>query len=49
MLQDLRAGRPTEIDALNGAVVDLGRAAQVVTPVNDALSTLVRALHQVGT
>lgn len=45
MLQDLRAGRPTEIDALNGAVVDLGRDAGVPTPVNAALATLVRALH----
>jgi 2-dehydropantoate 2-reductase len=45
MLQDLRAGRPTEIDALNGAIAVLGRAAGVATPVNDALATLVKAKH----
>lgn len=45
MLQDLRAGRATEIDALSGAVVQLGRAASVPTPVNEALATLVRARH----
>ncbi len=45
MLQDLRAGRPTEIDALNGAVARLGQNAGVATPVNAALATLVRSLH----
>ena len=34
MLQDLRAGRRTEIDALNGAVVRLGEEQGVDTPVN---------------
>jgi len=43
MLQDLQAGRPTEVDALSGAVVDLGRQAGVPTPVNGALRDLVRA------
>lgn len=47
MAQDLAAGRPTEIDALNGLVVRLGEAAGVPVPVNRALSTLVR-LAQAG-
>jgi len=42
MLQDLRAGRPTEIDFLSGAVAKLGRRHGVATPVNAALWTLVR-------
>ena len=42
MAQDLAAGRPTEIDALNGLVVRLGEAAGVPVAVNRALSTLVR-------
>ncbi len=42
MLQDLRAGRPTEIDALCGAVVTLARQTGVAAPVNHALTTLVR-------
>ena len=43
MLQDLRAKRPTEIDALCGAVARLGAEAGVPTPVNTALRDLVRA------
>ena len=45
MLQDLRMGRCTEIDALCGAVVELGASAGVVTPVNAALATLIRAIE----
>jgi 2-dehydropantoate 2-reductase len=48
MLQDLRAGRETEIEALSGAVVALGRRFSVATPVNAALATLVRSLHPRG-
>lgn len=34
MLQDLDRGLPTEVDAINGAVVRLGRRAGVPTPTN---------------
>lgn len=37
MLQDLGRGAPTEIEALNGAVVREGRRLGVPTPVNEAL------------
>jgi len=40
MYQDLQQGRRTEIDAINGAVVD--RASEPV-PVNETLTSLVRA------
>lgn len=43
MLQDLRAGRPTEIDWLNGAVVRAGERAAIPVPGNGALTRLVRA------
>ena len=43
MLQDLRAGRPTEIEAISGAVCALAAAYGVATPCNAALATLVRA------
>lgn len=43
-LQDLRAGRRTEIDFLSGAVVALGRRHGVPAPVNEALWQLVRAI-----
>ena len=45
MLQDILRGRPTEIDAINGAVVERGRAAGVDTPVNLLLTQLVQALE----
>ena len=43
MLQDLRKGRPTEIEALNGYVSAKGRETNVPTPLNDALTELVLA------
>jgi 2-dehydropantoate 2-reductase len=46
MLQDLRAGRPTEIDALCGAVERLGSEHEVTTPVVSALAELVRAAER---
>ncbi|MDE0885852.1 MAG: 2-dehydropantoate 2-reductase [Myxococcota bacterium] len=46
MLQDLEAGRRTEIDALCGAVVKLGRPLDVATPVNIALRDLIRAAER---
>jgi 2-dehydropantoate 2-reductase len=44
-LQDLRAGRRTEIDALNGAVVRLAEAHGVDVPVNRALVEMIRKLE----
>jgi 2-dehydropantoate 2-reductase len=45
MLQDLRRGRATEIDYLNGAVVALGARHNVVCPVNAALTAIVKAME----
>jgi len=42
MLQDVERERRTEIDALNGAVVGLGERLGVETPVNRALTALVK-------
>ena len=42
MLQDVAAGRRTEIDAISGAVVDRGAEHGVETPVNGLLCALVR-------
>jgi 2-dehydropantoate 2-reductase len=44
MLRDLEEGCRTEIDSINGAVSRWGRERGVLTPVNDALTGLVRAL-----
>ncbi len=43
MLQDIRRGAPTEVDAINGAVVREGERLGVPTPVNRSLWNLVRA------
>lgn len=45
MLQDVRAGRRTEIDALCGEVAGRGARAGVATPVNQALAELIHALE----
>ena len=46
MLQDILAGRPTEIEALNAQVATRGRALGLPTPVNDLLTRLLRAAAQ---
>lgn len=48
MLQSIRRGRVTEVDQINGAVVALGRAHGVPTPVNAALVELVHAVERSG-
>ena len=45
-LQDLRAGRRTEIDALNGAIVRLAEAHGVDVPVNRTLCEIVHFLEE---
>lgn len=42
MLQDVMNRRQTEIDVINGAIVDEGRRLKIPTPVNLALTNLVR-------
>lgn len=49
MHQDLSRGRRTEIDHLNGAVVDLGRRHGLACPVNAALAAIIKALEAPGT
>jgi 2-dehydropantoate 2-reductase len=44
MLQDLEAGRPTEIDYLNGAIVRVAESHGIASPANRALSALVRQI-----
>jgi 2-dehydropantoate 2-reductase len=45
MAEDVRSGRRTEVDHLNGFVVARGQAAAVETPMNTALLALVRAVE----
>lgn len=46
MLQDVRHGKKTEIDFINGAVVKEGRSLEIVVPVNQALVDLIHHLEQ---
>jgi 2-dehydropantoate 2-reductase len=45
MLQDVEARRRTEIDYLNGGISRFGREFDVSTPLNDAITALIRALE----
>jgi 2-dehydropantoate 2-reductase len=47
MLQDAEAGRPLELDALTGAVREIGALAGVPTPYTDALHGLSRLAERV--
>lgn len=44
MLKDVLRGGPTEVDAINGAVAQLGEAAGAPVPANRLVWTLVKAL-----
>jgi 2-dehydropantoate 2-reductase len=45
MFQDILLGNRTEIDFINGKVVELGRHHNIPTPANDCLTQLVRFLE----
>jgi 2-dehydropantoate 2-reductase len=46
MLQDLERGLKTEVDVINGAVVEHGEARGVETPLNKRIVELVHAMEQ---
>ena len=46
MLQDVLAGRQTEVDFMNGAIVRWGEKTGVPTPLNRALWALIKGLEQ---
>lgn len=46
MLQDIEAGRSTEVDAIIGAVAELGRLTQTPTPHIDAIYASVKLLER---
>lgn len=48
MLQDLTAGRRTEIDALNGAVIKLAQDHALAVPYNRAAHSLIKFLEASG-
>jgi uncharacterized protein (TIGR00369 family) len=46
MLQDVEAGRPTEIGNLNEVIVSEGRRLNIPTPYNEAVSWLTRGVEE---
>jgi 2-dehydropantoate 2-reductase len=46
MLQDVLGQRPTEIDAINGKIVEQGQTLGIPTPVNTLLTSLMRAIEK---
>jgi 2-dehydropantoate 2-reductase len=46
MLQDVEAGRKTEVEAFSGTVIALGEETGVPTPVNRLLFDLIRTMEQ---
>ena len=41
MLQDLKKGKPCEVEAINGVVCDWGKKKGVPTPVNDRIVKII--------
>jgi len=46
MYDDWKAGRRTEIDSLNGFIVQKGRALGIPTPVNEALTAMIKTMTE---
>jgi 2-dehydropantoate 2-reductase len=44
MLQDVEMGRRTEIDSINGKIVEIGNTHQIRTPVNSTLVALIKGI-----
>ena len=45
MLQDLKKGKPCEIDAINGVVCEFGKKYGVATPINDRIVEIVKKIQ----
>ena len=46
MLQDLEKRRRTEIDVVNGAIVEAGRRLDIPTPYNETMVWLIKSLEE---
>ncbi|RIA85432.1 ketopantoate reductase PanE/ApbA C terminal-domain-containing protein [Glomus cerebriforme] len=49
MLQDIKRNMPTEIDYLNGYIVELGKIYNIPTPINKFLINMVKTRHNLQT
>jgi 2-dehydropantoate 2-reductase len=48
MLQDLDRGRKTEIDSINGRIVEIGGKHAIDTPINSTLVSLIKGIEERG-
>ena len=48
MLQDIERNRPTEIDSINGAIVNVGKKYGVDSPVNETLTIMIKGMEQMN-
>jgi 2-dehydropantoate 2-reductase len=46
MLQDIEAGRKTEVEIFGGKVVELGKKHDVPTPINQTVLRIIQVLEQ---
>ncbi len=46
MLQDIERGKRTEIESINGAIVEVGKKHGVKTPINSSLVALVKGIEE---
>lgn len=46
MCQDIMKGKDTEVDFINGKIVELGKRHRIPTPINDALTSLIKFLEE---
>jgi 2-dehydropantoate 2-reductase len=45
MLQDIKKGKPCEVDAINGVVCEFGKKHGVKTPVNDRIVEIIKKIQ----
>lgn len=48
MLQDIERQRQTEIDSINGAIVNVGKKYGVDAPINETLTIMIKGLEQMN-
>jgi 2-dehydropantoate 2-reductase len=46
MLQDIERGRKTEIDSINGRIVEIGKKHGIETPINSTLVSLIKGMEE---
>ena len=45
MLQDLKNGKPCEIDAINGIVCEYGKKNNISTPINNRIVEIIKKIQ----